>query len=302
MKYFVLFTGNFYNEMSLVQNIFDKVNNLYAEALQDAINILANNDICFLYSNSLTNAEIDQLKLDYKFIQFNVSNTNFNSESINVIDDYTDNIEIKSLFDTIGRFIKKCMQSERIAIVTSGGSASSNFIDFLVNNGLSINQNLERSYGIKHSQPNSTTFKAYNPTKVIYVYGDLVETVRSFYRRNILSINYFYDAPNNYFNPIRNEQIRVPKFNSFQEYINEVIATNTEPLGIINHWNQWKAYPNVKFLNYADIPTDTTLDTFLGLQQGTCAKFKIKERWDRLDIETDQYISILNNIDATQRV
>jgi hypothetical protein len=175
-------------------------------------------------------------------------------------------------------------------------------IEFLDSLGLVVNKNLTHSYGIKHSKPTSTTYLTYNPQKVVYLYSSLVETVRSLYRRNIKTISYFYDNANTYFNPIKNEQIRVPKFDSFQDYINAVVSTNSEPLGIVNHWNDWKTQQNVLFLKYSDIPTSPNIDTYLDLPVGTCTAFKIRERWERMDIETDQYINILNNIDATQRV
>jgi hypothetical protein len=134
------------------------------------------------------------------------------------------------------------------------------------------------------------------------MYSDLADTVRSFYERNLQNIHYFYDAPNHAIMPMEARKKVTPKFSTFQEYINEVLSTGTEPLGIINHWNAWKNFPNVKFLKLNDITTDAELPDFLGIPQYKLLQFKYREREPRQPIETDEYISIMRNIDASQRV
>ena len=194
----------------------------------------------------------------------------------------------------------------RNALISPGGSATHSFLRFLNDQNITINKWgwSPHGDGIKHCQPDSSMFKVYNPQNVVYMYGGLVETVRSLFTRNLLTISYFYDTPNCYLNPAEHERVRIPKFSTFFEYINEVIRTGTEPLGIVKHWNSWKAYPNVYFMKFTDIPTDPNIDYVFGLPSGTCSNFVIdlSQRHERLEIETDEYINILNNIDATQRI
>jgi len=313
-KYFILFTGFYFIEMSYIHNSFNgnTNTNLYTTDETTALNIIANNDFCFLYKNDLSETTKQFLIDNYKFIEFrfqtegqeNYDAINIVTEEINIYT--TEYTKISTIFNSITEFLKGVIQPVRNALVSPGGVASTAFLQFL--GGQSININKwgwsPNGDGIKHCQPDSSMFKVYNPQNIVYLYGDLAEMVRSFFNRGILSISYFYNTPNCYLNPAEHERVRTPMFATFMDYIDHVLNTGTEPFGIVRHWNAWKNYPNVYFLKYTDIPTDTNIDYIFGLPAGTCANFTVNpdQRAERLAIETDEYINIMNNIEATQRI
>jgi hypothetical protein len=198
------------------------------------------------------------------------------------------------------------MQPRRVLLVSPGGSACTSFLQFLQNKNIIINT--PNSYGhindgLKHCLDNSYLVNAYDPTHVIYQYGDLDATIRSLFRRNLLEISYFYDNIQKFMNPLHRKLNKYIKFNTFEEYIEDVLKTKTENLGIIKHWASWKSSSrNTYFVHYKNIHIDTKLDDFIGVTKGTCSEFTIKERQSkRLSCETDEYINIIRDIDLLER-
>jgi hypothetical protein len=207
---------------------------------------------------------------------------------------------------SLNRFCLKCIQPRRVLLVSPGGSACTAFLDFLQHYDITINT--QHSFtlggdGLKHSLPDSHLVTAYDPTHVIYQYGDLDSTVRSLFRRNILDISYFYDNRQKFMNPLMRKTNKQIKFNTIQDYINQVLLTKEEPLGIIKHWKKWKSSNrNIYFVQYANIHKDTNIDSFLGVPANTCSNFTVKERESKiLDIETPEYLGILKDIDSCER-
>jgi hypothetical protein len=207
---------------------------------------------------------------------------------------------------SLNRFCLKCVQPRRVLLVSPGGSACTAFLQFLQNYEITINT--PNSFtpggdGLKHSLPDSHLVTAYDPTHVVYQYGDLDSSVRSLFRRNILDISYFYDNQQNFMNPLMRTTNKQIKFNTIQDYINEVLLTKEEPLGIIKHWKDWKSSGrNMYFVHYENIHKDKEIDNFLGLASNTCSAFTVKPRESKvLDIETPEYLSILRNIEVHER-
>jgi hypothetical protein len=213
-------------------------------------------------------------------------------------------IDSNSIQTSLNIFVFKCLQEKRILLVSPGGSACTNFLKFLNKYNININtpnSNILGGDGLKHSKPDSNLVLAYNPTHIIYQYGDLDKTIRSLFRRKLIDISFFYDETQKYMNPSMRTNKKI-KFNNFEDYINHVLLNKEEPLGIIKHWKSWENHKNVFFLNYIDIPNSPLLDEFLGLPLGTCKEFIITNRISsRLSIETNKYIQIINDIDSKER-
>ena len=182
---------------------------------------------------------------------------------------------------SLNNFCLKCIQPKRILLVSPGGSACTAFLQFLNNTGITINTANSFTLGgdgLKHCLPNSYLVTAYDPTHVIYQYGNLDLTIHSLFRRGIIDISYFYDTVQKFMNPLMRTN-KVIKFNSLQEYVNCVLETKEEPLGIIKHWNAWKSSSrNIYFIHYEDIHKCKIIDGFLGLPEGTCSEFTVKVR------------------------
>ena len=104
-------------------------------------------------------------------------------------------------------------------------------------------------------------------------------------------------------NPLMRTINKDIKFKTLQEYIDHVVLTKEEPLGITKHWKQWKSSDrNMYFVNYENIHKDKELDNFLGVPANTCSNFTIKPRESKvLDIETTEYLRILKDIDMRER-
>jgi hypothetical protein len=175
----------------------------------------------------------------------------------------------------------------KVLLVSPGGCACTAFIGFL-KDYVNINS-MNDSDKLKHTLPWNPLIKKYNPTHIIYLYGDFDKAVRSLFRRNFQKPQY---------RKLRNMwgNINTPiPFNNFKQYIKLVVNSRSEPLGILDHYKAWKAVPGVFFIHYKDIPTSTEIDNFLGISKGTCSKFIIKERTSQKNIhETDEYLKIMN--------
>ena len=176
----------------------------------------------------------------------------------------------------------------KVLLISPGGCACTSVINFLKDNGVSINNNKDIDK-LKHTLPWNPLVKKYNPTHILYIYGDLDKAIRSLFRRKFHNPQYY-----KLHNLINSQNIPMP-FNNFKQYIEIVKKSRTEPLGLLNHYNSWKTVPNVFFIHYESIPTSTTIDNFLQVPLGTCSKFILKERTSVLNQhETPEYLSIIN--------
>jgi hypothetical protein len=207
---------------------------------------------------------------------------------------------------SLNNFCLKCLQPKRVLLVSPGGSACTAFLQFLEKTGITINTANSFTLGgdgLKHCRPESYLVSAYDPTHVIYQYGNLDLTIHSLFRRGILDISYFYDTVQKYMNPLMRTTNKLIKFNSLQDYVNCVIETKEEPLGIVKHWKAWKSSTrNVYYIHYEDIHKCKIIDDFLGLPEGTCSEFTVKTRESKLsEIETEEYLSIIRDIDERCR-
>ena len=257
---------------------------------------LSNNKIVITY---FFQKETQEYFKKYKVIEFYIGRR----EDIDCITILT-YIDSNSIQASLNLFCFKCLQEKRILLVSPGGSACTNFLNFL--NGFEININTANSFtlggdGLKHSKPDSYLVLAYDPTHIIYQYGELDKTIRSLFCRGLIDISYFYDEIQKYMNPLMRSNKKI-KFNKFEDYINYVLLNKEEPLGIVKHWKSWQNKENIFFLNYINIPNSLLLDEYLGLPIGTCKKFIIHDRTrQRLQIETDEYLEIIKNIDSKER-
>jgi hypothetical protein len=215
-------------------------------------------------------------------------------------------LERERIEASLNKFCLKCIQPKRILLVSPGGSACTAFLGLLEKCQITINTTNSFTFGgdgLKHALPDSQLVTAYDPTHVVYQYGDLDSTVRSLFRRNIVRISYFYGNEQKFMNPLMRTTNNETMFDTFQEYINHILLRKEEPLGIIRHWKQWKlSTRNIYFVHYENIHKDKELDNFLGVPANTCSNFTVKERQSKiLDIETPEYLRILKDIDSLER-
>lgn len=176
---------------------------------------------------------------------------------------------------------------KRVLIVSPGGCASKSFISFLKSHVGEINCP-NNSDNLKHSLPWSPQVNNYNPTHIIYLYGDLDKAIRSIFRRDYAH-NLYYKL-----HGLKVNSLPIP-FYGFEQYISLVKSSHTEPLGIVNHINSWKK-KNVFFIDYNSIVTSEYIDLFLGLNKGVCSNFIIQPRKSIVNkFETSDYLSILKN-------
>jgi hypothetical protein len=178
--------------------------------------------------------------------------------------------------------------NQKVLLVSPGGCACTAFINFL-KDYIKINCKDDKDR-LKHTLPWNPLIKKYNPTHIIYLYGDFDKAIRSLFRRNFQRAQYHKLK-----NIFGNNNIPTP-FNNFKQYINLVIRSRTEPFGILDHYKAWKNVPGVFFIHYEDIPKSLEIDDFLGIPKGTCSKFPIKERTSEKNInETTEYLNIMKN-------
>jgi hypothetical protein len=179
--------------------------------------------------------------------------------------------------------------NQKVLLVSPGGCACTAVIKFLMNHVHKINSPIDSDH-LKHSLPWNPLVKKYNPTHIIYIYGDLDKAARSLFRRKYGRNQYLK------LNNINiNSDIKAP-FNNFNQYIRFVQKSRTEPLGMLNHFMAWKNVPKVFFIHYENIPKSSTIDDFLGIPKGTCSNFILKERTSEQNInETTEYLDIMKS-------
>jgi hypothetical protein len=270
-----------------------------------------------LYKNINANevGVISDLLLKYSILVI-VSTINFNDPITNdrllVKDNCTDLSELnlaikigkyKKTYNVPIDFCNKLFSIPRILLVSPGGCACSSILKFISNTGLTSNVNSNIDF-LKHILPTSSIIKIYNPSHIIYIYGDLVKLIRSFFRRGMSFIREVHcpklHINDNYILTQDTYNINFQKysFNSFKEYIDTVIQTKTEPIGIIKHYEAWKKVPGVFFIHYEDFPKSDKVDEFLGLPNGTCSQFELKERTSiKQPEETDEYLEIIKSLE-----
>jgi len=150
--------------------------------------------------------------------------------------------------------------------------------------------------GLKHTIPSEV--ESFNPTHIIYIYGDMAKTMRSLFRRTnhkrtIASVHEYklkgidrYD--------------KLPaNFEDFKAYTKRVIKEEAEPVGCLVHMRRWRTVPNVFFIHYEQICTSDTIDDYLGIPKGTCSKFTIVPRVSQIQpFETREYLEIMKKLDV----
>jgi hypothetical protein len=180
----------------------------------------------------------------------------------------------------------------KLLIVSHGGSATTSFIEF-IKDFIHVNCSKDLD-GLKHTIPSK--INQYNPTHIIYIYGDMDKTMRSLFRRNgggftIASIHEYK------LRGIKHSNEFPPHFENFEEYTKIVIKEKREPVGCLLHMCEWKKVPNVFFIHYEQICTSDTIDEYLGIPKGTCSQFTVKERESKIqECETPEYLKTMKKI------
>ena len=176
--------------------------------------------------------------------------------------------------------------NNKVLLISPGGCACTSFIDF-IKDYVTVNLRNDKDE-LKHTLPWNPSVQEYNATRIIYLYGDIDKAARSLFRRNYQTRQY-----RKLRNVRENPDIK-PPFKNYKEYVNLVLKSKTEPLGILDHFKAWKSVPDVFFIHYENIPKSTEIDAFLGVAEGTCSKFLIKERKSEKKIfETPEYLNIM---------
>jgi len=193
----------------------------------------------------------------------------------------------------------------RLLVQSHGGSATSAFMEFIQPHVQKINCINNFDY-LKHTSPENTL--SYNPTHILYIYGDMCKAVRSLFRRKGKNENTTFAAVHKrYFKNI--EEAPTSRFNKtpkekdidcqdYATYIRTVLETQSEPIGCIKHIMRWERVPNVFFIHYEHISTSDKIDAFLGVPKGTCSKFIVLPRNSVPHAhETPEYIQTMAEFD-----
>jgi len=176
--------------------------------------------------------------------------------------------------------------NNKVLLISPGGCACTSFINF-IKDYVPINSPKDKD-NLKHTLPWNPLVQEYSATRIIYVYGDVDKAARSLFRRNYQTAQYCK------LRNVRGDPNIKPPFNNYKQYVNLVLKSKTEPLGILDHFKAWKSVPDVFFIHYENIATSTEIDTFLGVAKGTCSKFLLKERTSEKRIfETPEYLNIM---------
>ena len=257
---------------------------------------------------------VSNLLLKYRIIvitstiNFNDTLTNdrlFLTDTFTSLSDLENSIKLIKTNHSYSIPIELCIERfspKRILLVSAGGSACSNILEYISKTGNTIND-IDNNDTLKHSLPCSKIVGLYKPTKIIYIYGDLNKLIRSLFRRKFTCFHYTYF--NNRINnnvllseKLYDEDYNSLPFTSFKEYIDIVIKTKTEPIGIIKQYEAWKKVPGVFFIHYTDFPKSDKVDEFLELPKGTCSQFKLQSRTSvRQPEETDEYLEIIKSLE-----
>jgi hypothetical protein len=264
--------------------------------------------------------ELENIKLIGKFLDIYsiiviVSTVNFNDSITNdrllVTDTFTGILDLEKSIKLL-KFensysipIELCIKRfspKRVLLVSPGGCACSAILKFIDQHGITINSNSYEDF-MKHLLPEVSIISVYKPTSIIYVYGDIDKLIRSFFRRSIYFINKHcpkLSIKDKYIlrNDTENTDLTSMPYRTFKEYIDIVIKTGTEPMGIIKHYESWKKVPGVFFIHYENFPKSDRVDEFLRLPKGTCSQFELKERTSiRQPEETNEYLEIIKSLE-----
>jgi len=185
------------------------------------------------------------------------------------------------------------MTTMKLLVLSHGGCATTTFMEMLVDKGIKLN-NPNDTDNLKHTLPENIT--DYDPTHILYIYGDIAKSARSLIRRKIGSTQTYK------LRGLYDECQTLPKLRYLEKlhaYINRVLKNrNRDPLGIMNHIALWKDVPGVFFIHHEDICKSDKIDDFLGLPVGTCSKFEVVERTTPVNkYETAEYLEIMCQFD-----
>lgn len=266
-----------------------------------------------IYYTEIQNMKlINSLLIEYSHIII-VSTINFNDSITNDRILITDKFRGCSELEFANKLIKyynsysipielsyKLFNPKRVLLVSPGGCASQAIISFL-KDYVTINS-IHNNDSLEHGLDCNMVLQIYKPTHIVYLYGSIESAIRSLFRREWAQVHYVHFnttkhnvvLPSNLYSKDYNN---VP-YTTFKEYIDIVIKTKTEPMGMIKHYESWKKVPGVFFIHYESFPKSDTLDEFLGLPKGTCSKFELKERTSvRQPEEIDEYLEIINSLE-----
>lgn len=181
---------------------------------------------------------------------------------------------------------------KNLLVVSHGGSATTAFMTF-IRQYIPTNCPEDRDE-LKHSIPSKV---GYNPSHIIYIYGDMDKTMRSLFRRKTGELT-FASINEHKLKGIQYSRDNPANFQDFKAYTEIVVAENVEPVGCLVHMREWKKVPNVFFIHYEKICTSDTIDEYLGIPKGTCSQFKVLPREStRQPCETQEYLETMKGLD-----
>lgn len=177
---------------------------------------------------------------------------------------------------------------KKLLVVSHGGSATTSFMKFIKDY---IPTNCPKdSDGLKHAVPSKT--ELYNPSHIIYIYGDMDKTIRSLFKRKVVSARAYKLKNIDY-------SANLPiLFEDLNNYTTAVVEKNIEPVGCLVHMREWKKVPNVFFIHCDQISTSESIDNYLDIPKGTCSKFRMQQITPQIEpCETPEYLETMKGLD-----
>lgn len=257
-----------------------------------------NNNTLFIDFDSLIYSPQTQLRKIARFIEY-TDETDI-EKAINIylnsIQEYNKKkMSYKKYFE-LSNMINELTQlnttNKKLLVVSHGGSATTSFMEFI---GKYIPTNCSKDLdGLKHTIPS----KIQNiPSHIIYIYGDMDKTMRSLFRRKGGNLS-FASIQEHKLKGIKHSIDLPANFEDFEAYTKLVRKEIREPVGCLVHMREWKKVPNVFFIHYEQICISNTIDEYLGIPEGTCSQFTVKERVSQLQpCETPEYLETMKGLD-----
>nr|QFG73991.1 MAG: hypothetical protein [Megaviridae environmental sample] len=173
-------------------------------------------------------------------------------------------------------FTSDMLSQKKILLVGTGGAGNTSMCKSMLNQGITFNSPTNKDK-LKHLlHPDMTCFH-----KAIFVYGDIVKSIYSHYRR--------WKSPNNHF---KNFNAKVPL--TFEKLVKETVEKQTDLTGILQQISNWQQSKSpVLFVDFNRINEKETKSAIENFIDSKNIKLPIldKERMNKHDDEIKSIVS-----------